>query len=312
MRDATVSVSGQVAPGDYDALDEQVTRTVEEVFGAGGADVHRSSLSASYTLPRGEGLPAEGLTVFGSFDGLEEHAELVTGEWPAGAGGEEVEAALSEPAARALGLAQGDVIEVTSVQDEDETIACARGRRVPGDLGGRSVLVGLAARDRRARGVAASRRTGRSSCRRRPSRRSPPTGPRRAGAQSRTPPESASTTSPASARGWPGSRTACTPKAAPPPGWPCSRASATSSGGPTGRCSSRAPACSSRPSSWPCSPARRCSSSPACSPSAGASRRRSSAPAARARERSASSHCAKAPCWPSPRSWPRPGSRPSR
>ena len=95
VRDATVSVSGQVAAGDYEALDEQVTRAVDGVFGAGGADVHRSSLSASYTLPRGEGLPAEGLTVFGSFDGLEEHAELVTGEWPAGAGGEEVEAALS-------------------------------------------------------------------------------------------------------------------------------------------------------------------------------------------------------------------------
>ena len=122
VRDGTVSVSGQAAPGDYEALDEQVTRAVDGVFGAGGADVYRSSLSASYTLPRGEGVPAEGLTVFGSFEGLEEHAELVTGEWPAGTGGEEVEAALSEPAARALGLAQGDVIEVASVQDEDETI----------------------------------------------------------------------------------------------------------------------------------------------------------------------------------------------
>ena len=122
VRDATVSVSGQVAPGDYEALDEQVTRAVEEVFGAGVVEVHRSSLSASYALPGGDGVPAEGLTVFGSFEGLEEHAELVTGEWPAGAAGEEVEAALSEPAARALGLAQGDVIEVASVQDQDEIV----------------------------------------------------------------------------------------------------------------------------------------------------------------------------------------------
>ena len=45
VRDATVAVSGQVAPDDYGTLDEQVTGAVEEVFGAGGVDVHRSSQS---------------------------------------------------------------------------------------------------------------------------------------------------------------------------------------------------------------------------------------------------------------------------
>ncbi|HZN21438.1 MAG TPA: ABC transporter permease [Gaiellaceae bacterium] len=124
VQDATVSVSGQVAAEDYEALDEQVTRAVRDVFGADAVDVHRSSLSGSYTLPSGEGIPAEALTVFGTFDGLEEHADLVVGEWPAGGGGaDEVEAVLSEPAARALGLAQGDTIEVAAVGDEDETVA---------------------------------------------------------------------------------------------------------------------------------------------------------------------------------------------
>ena len=122
VRDATVAVSGQVSPDDYAALDAQVTRAVEGVFGADGVDVHRSSLSGSYTLPPGGGIPEEALIVFGSFDGLEEHAELVAGEWPQGAAGDEVDAALSEPAAQALGLAQGDVIEVAAVQGEDETV----------------------------------------------------------------------------------------------------------------------------------------------------------------------------------------------
>ncbi len=107
VRDATVAVSGQVSPDDYAALDAQVTRAVEEVFGADGVDVHRSSLSGSYTLPPGGGIPEEALIVFGSFDGLEEHAELVAGEWPQGAAGDEVDAALSEPAAQALGLVAG-------------------------------------------------------------------------------------------------------------------------------------------------------------------------------------------------------------
>ena len=61
--------------------------------------------------------------MFGSFDGIEAHAELIAGQWPAGPAGADVEAALSEPAARALGLEQGDTIEVVPVQDEDEPIS---------------------------------------------------------------------------------------------------------------------------------------------------------------------------------------------
>jgi ABC-type lipoprotein release transport system permease subunit len=122
VQDATVSVSGQVAEEDYAELDRQVTRAMEGVFGAGGIELHRSSLSGSFTLPPGDGIPAEALTVFGAFERLEEHAELVAGGWPAGGAGAEVEAALSDPAARALGLEVGDIVEVASVQDDDETV----------------------------------------------------------------------------------------------------------------------------------------------------------------------------------------------
>jgi hypothetical protein len=123
VRDATVAVSGQVAPGDYGALDKQVIDAVSEVFGVDSVDVHRSSLSGSFSLPEREGLPEDALTVFGSFDGIEDRAELIAGQWPAGPAGVDVEAALSEPAARALGLEQGDTIEVAPVQEEDETIS---------------------------------------------------------------------------------------------------------------------------------------------------------------------------------------------
>jgi len=122
VRDATVAVSGQLAPGEYEALDGEVIRAVEEVFGAAGVDVHRSSLSGSFALPGGGGIPDDALTVFGSFDGIEDHTELLAGEWPAGPAGDEVEAALSDRAAEALGLAPGDAIDVAAVQDEDEPI----------------------------------------------------------------------------------------------------------------------------------------------------------------------------------------------
>src|SRR4029079_18528110 len=67
--------------------------------------------------PEGGRRPADGLAVFGFYDGLEEHATLVAGDWPSSGGAGVVEAALPAPAAEALGLVPGDEIALAAIGD---------------------------------------------------------------------------------------------------------------------------------------------------------------------------------------------------
>jgi hypothetical protein len=119
VREVTVALSDHLAAPDYAVADDRVAQAVEEAFGPDGADVHRSGLSDSFALPNQPGVPADGLTVFGYYDDLADHAELVAGAWPAGSSPDGAEAALSEGAARSLGLGSGDTLTVTSVVDDD-------------------------------------------------------------------------------------------------------------------------------------------------------------------------------------------------
>ena len=117
--EVTVAVSDHLAAPDYAAGDGRVTRAVESAFGPDGAIIYRSGLSESFALPALPGVPADGLTVFGYYDDLADHATLVSGSWPAESAGESAEAALSEGAEQALGLEAGDTLAVTSVVDDD-------------------------------------------------------------------------------------------------------------------------------------------------------------------------------------------------
>lgn len=124
VREVTVAIQGRLPAEDRAAADERVTDTLETVFGPDGVAIHRSVVSDSYALPAIDGVPEEALAVFGYYDDLRSHAELLAGDWPAGPlesdGG--VQAALSEPAAQALGLASGDTLELSSVTDEDDRV----------------------------------------------------------------------------------------------------------------------------------------------------------------------------------------------
>ncbi|HWM14334.1 MAG TPA: hypothetical protein VNO56_07620, partial [Gaiellaceae bacterium] len=123
VREVTIAVQGRLPAADYRAADARVTGTLEGVFGPDGVAIHRSGLSDSYALPAIEGVPEDALAVFGYYDDLPAHAELVAGAWPAGPlEGGDVQTALPEPAAEALRLAPGSVIELPSVQDEDDVI----------------------------------------------------------------------------------------------------------------------------------------------------------------------------------------------
>lgn len=109
VEETSVEVSTRVDRDGYAAAETLVGRALERTFAPTGADVHRSGRSPSFSLL---GRPEDSLTAFSFLDGIERHAELVSGSWPARSVA--VEAALSEPAAELLGVGAGDVLPVAA------------------------------------------------------------------------------------------------------------------------------------------------------------------------------------------------------
>jgi FtsX-like permease family protein len=120
-RDSGLEVSGRIPLEDASSTDDRVERGIRRVLGEGVA-VYRSGVSDSYSVPEREGRPADSLAVFGFYDGLEEHASLVAGDWPASSGTRALEAALPAPAADALGLAPGDELTLSVIGDPTQKV----------------------------------------------------------------------------------------------------------------------------------------------------------------------------------------------
>jgi hypothetical protein len=109
VEDTSVEVSTHVEGDGYAAADARVRRALDETLEPSGAGFYPGGRSASFSLlGRGEG----SLAVFGFLEGIERHAELVSGSWPERGGA--LEAALSEPAARLLDVAVGDVLTLAA------------------------------------------------------------------------------------------------------------------------------------------------------------------------------------------------------
>lgn len=119
-RDSGLEVSGRIPLDEASGTGSRVEQGIRDVLGGEDVSVFRSGMSDSYSLPGTVGGNPKALAVFGFYDGLPEHATLVSGDWPAGGGG--LEAALPEPAARTLGLAPGDRVVVKSVSDSSRKV----------------------------------------------------------------------------------------------------------------------------------------------------------------------------------------------
>ena len=120
-RDSGLEVSGRIPLEDASSTGDRVSRALRGVLG-GDVSVDRSGFSDSFAVPGGEGRPAGALAVFGFYEGLEDHATLVAGEWPSSAEAGVVEAALPAPAAEALGIAPGDALTLSAVGDPGEKV----------------------------------------------------------------------------------------------------------------------------------------------------------------------------------------------
>ncbi|QFY07203.1 FtsX-like permease family protein [Nonomuraea phyllanthi] len=99
------TVSASVTAETFPELDRSVRAEFGRAYTRAPA-VTTSFRSDSYVMPGQDGRERPELFRFGSYDGLDQHARLVSGAWPR-AGGDRVEAAISLSAASATGLEAG-------------------------------------------------------------------------------------------------------------------------------------------------------------------------------------------------------------
>jgi FtsX-like permease family len=109
--DRGMSVTTTASPAQVASFDTIVSGILGRALGP-VAPVTLAARSASLApLGMASDQAASHLTVLGSYAGIEQHAQLTAGSWPTG-GQTPVQATLSVPAARALGMKVGDQLEL--------------------------------------------------------------------------------------------------------------------------------------------------------------------------------------------------------
>ena len=117
-----LQVSARVHAEAYASASARVTREVMSTLGS-GSRVYKSAMSDSFAVPAREGRPRDALAVFAFYDGISDHAQLVSGRWPKAGGGAGVEAVLSTSAASRLALTAGDELALASSSDSSHRIS---------------------------------------------------------------------------------------------------------------------------------------------------------------------------------------------
>ena len=122
VQDRGLEVSARVTADRYSAANRKADERIWQALGT-GTPVYRSAMSDSYALPNTEGGPRRALAVFAFYEGIQDHAALVSGTWPAAAESRVLEAALPTATARELGLAIGDQLVLAATADPSRTVA---------------------------------------------------------------------------------------------------------------------------------------------------------------------------------------------
>jgi hypothetical protein len=119
--DRSVIVRTKILPERLGAADDAVVPELEALLAPVGGNVVRVLQSSPYADAAADPATVDALTLFASYDGIEDHATLVDGEW-ATAGRSPVEATLSRPAAALLGVGVGDTLHLRSRLDASRTL----------------------------------------------------------------------------------------------------------------------------------------------------------------------------------------------
>ncbi|MEU9843205.1 FtsX-like permease family protein, partial [Actinomadura sp. NPDC048032] len=106
-------------------IQDQVDRTLKQIYRDVPLAVSMSVRSDSYTVPGQEKSEHPDLTAFETYTGIEKHARLTEGRWPgaaSGTGSGEVEAALPGAAARAMHAGVDDVLTLHGRVDKKSVV----------------------------------------------------------------------------------------------------------------------------------------------------------------------------------------------
>jgi hypothetical protein len=118
VSDSNVEVTLRATVADAEGVNAIVSRALRDAMGDLPTDVRWSGQSNTFALPGQDPEAVRDLTVLGFADGIEEHASLVRGTWPAGAtGSQPIEVAVSEEAATEMASSVGDELELISRLD---------------------------------------------------------------------------------------------------------------------------------------------------------------------------------------------------
>ena len=116
-RDSTITIEATTPGDDYETLDDLVTARVGRATSSTGAEVLRRTASESYGYAAAPNVSSDdlvSLVVLRSLEGIEEHATIVAGRWPA----DDASAiAVDVRSAERLGLDVGDTIDLAVRRD---------------------------------------------------------------------------------------------------------------------------------------------------------------------------------------------------
>ena len=119
----SVVVQIRASADEIPDVESKVERQLGRILGWTGGELRTVTQSETYALPTPDDTDAlQPLALFGSYEGIDEHATLVDGAWPAD-GGDPMQVAISRPVAEILGLAVGDELPVTSQRGSDRQVA---------------------------------------------------------------------------------------------------------------------------------------------------------------------------------------------
>ncbi len=115
--EANIEISVRVRPDAVSVASDVVGPQIARAFAAVEHDVHESATAEAYTLPDQVDDGVADIAVFQYFEGVEDHASLISGAWPKRTEGPH-EAVISDLVASNLQLAVGDVVPVTNRRDQ--------------------------------------------------------------------------------------------------------------------------------------------------------------------------------------------------
>lgn len=111
--DVNLEVTARVVRDEVEAAAASIPRELDRTFAGVGITVHHSARSGSFALPDQAGEGVDDLAIFTFFADIADHASLLSGHWPT-PGRDPLEVAVSEPAARELGVTVGDTRRMRS------------------------------------------------------------------------------------------------------------------------------------------------------------------------------------------------------